>query len=387
MSIHIPDEPKWKVQARPRRTFLLMPVIDRYIFKEFLIIFTVCIMTFLVLFLIADLLNDLQDFLDNKVSLRGTVEYFLLRMPANIRFILPISLLLSSIYVMARLGKNNEITAMRASGISLIRCGVSIYIMGLIATGFNFWFNERLVPECDRKSTVIRDSLGKEDYQSNMYKMLAYRSPDGSRTWLFEYFDAKGVHKNIKLKKHDHERRLEWDIAAEEAEHLAAGGWLFRRAVVTYYDKDSFLPKGSEKVDELMKSEEELPDSPVDIANAVKTIDELSTFEITDLLSRTKDMADSCRRVYESTMYSRLAFPWVCLLSVFLAIPLAGRNERRGIMISIIVAICIIIFYTIFSQIFLILGKRGIVPPFVAGTGATFGLVAYIWWTVFRHHY
>ena len=137
----------------------------------------------------------------------------------------------------------------------------------------------------------------------------------------------------------------------------------------------------------MVKGEAELPDIPKDIANAVKTIDELSTYEITDLLSRTKDMAPACRRIYESTMYSRLAFPWVCLLSVFLAIPLAGRNERRGIMISIIVAICIIITYVVASQFLLICGKWGWVPPFVSGAASTFGLIAYIWWTVFRHHY
>ena len=210
MSIHIPTNPDWKKCERPRRTFLLMPVIDKYIFREFMTIFSVCIMTFLVLFLIADLLNDLEDFLKNETPIGQIVYYFSLKMPGNIRFVLPISLLLSAIYVMARLGKNSEITAMRASGVSLIRCGLTIYMVGLVATGFNFWFNEHLVPRCDRKSTVIRDSLGKPGYQDSLYKMLAYRSPDGTRTWLFEYFDFKGVQKNVYLKKHDYDRRLEW---------------------------------------------------------------------------------------------------------------------------------------------------------------------------------
>ena len=99
------------------RTFKWLPILDFYILREFLIPFSVLAFTFTLLFLIGDIFNDLSEFLEYKTSPLIAAKYFILKMPGNIRFVLPISVLLSCMYSIANLGRTREITAMRASGL------------------------------------------------------------------------------------------------------------------------------------------------------------------------------------------------------------------------------------------------------------------------------
>jgi lipopolysaccharide export LptBFGC system permease protein LptF len=69
-----------------------------------------------------------------------------------------------------------------------------------------------------------------------------------------------------------------------------------------------------------------------------------------------------------------------------LGIPLATKNERSGIMLSIVVAIAVIVAYIIISQLMLILGKQGLLLPIVAGLFPTVAFLVYGWYTVIRNH-
>lgn len=102
-----------------KRTFFFLPILDSYILREFMIPFSILLFAFIFLFLIGDVFNDLGDFLEHKASFMLGVKYFAYKMPGNIRFVLPISVLLACMYTLANFGRNREITAMRSSGISL----------------------------------------------------------------------------------------------------------------------------------------------------------------------------------------------------------------------------------------------------------------------------
>ena len=104
-------------------------------------------MVFVILFILGDVYNTIEDFFEAGASFKDIASYLMLKLPGNIRFILPISMLLGCMWCMATFGKNLEITAMRASGVSLFRCGVLIFAAGLFVTALNIYFNEFLVPK------------------------------------------------------------------------------------------------------------------------------------------------------------------------------------------------------------------------------------------------
>lgn len=383
-----PPDIKKIQQSTCKRTFLLLPTLDFYVLREFLIPFSILLFAFTFLFLIGDIFNDLSDFLEYKAPISVTIRYFATKMPGNIRFVLPISVLLACMYTLANFGRNKEITAMRSSGLSLIRCGLAIFGVGFVVMLVNFWFNEQLVPQTEQEAVLIREKLSNPRYEETMYRMLQYRSADKLRDWLFQNFDRNGVQHNVILKKYFYsdkkEKVLDWDLRAAQAKFDAKTGWHFYHVILTRYHRQLHLPGNPEKIPELVISAREIPEHPEDIVNAVKPPEELPSWVIYNMLQDNASMVPSLRGMYKTILYYRLAFPTVCFLCVFLGLPLAAKNERAGIFLSIITAVGVIVVYQLLTEIFLVLGKQGFVPPVIGGLTPTVAFMLYGWFFVIR---
>ncbi len=374
-----------KDESIPRRTGLL-PILDMYIFREFMIYLSILLLVFITLFIIGDVFNDLSDFLDKNASLKEIIFFLLLKLPGNIRFILPISVLLACMWTMAMFGKHMEVTAMRSSGLSLFRCGGSILAVGLVVTGVNIWFNEALVPYTEREAEILKFFATEEGGMlPGSQKMLTFRSFDKRRTWLFKSFNLHKDQQDVVLKRYRGDKSLDWEITAKIASFSEKNGWTFYQGAFTPYSHDGLMPKSTEYFKKMTKGREEIPEVPENILNAVKNKNELPSWVIWRMVNNTKDMAPRCKAILMSVFYYRLAFPWACFLAVFLGIPLATKNERSGIMLSIIVAIAVIVVYIIISQLLLILGKQGLLEPVIAGLFPTIAFLVYGWYTVARN--
>ena len=64
----------------------------------------------------------------------------------------PLAVLLSSIMTFGNLGEHSELTAIKSSGISLVRALLPMFIFVLVLTGFTFYFNTNLVPQVNLKT-------------------------------------------------------------------------------------------------------------------------------------------------------------------------------------------------------------------------------------------
>ena len=386
-----PTQKSIKKETSKGRRFGYLSVLDKYMFREFMIPFSVLCFTFILLFLIGDLFNDLPDFLGYKGSdgFSKAVRYFTLKMPGNIRFVFPISVLLSCMYTIANMGRTREITAMRASGISTIRCGGAIFVVAGIVTAVNFWFNETVVPKCSMEANILLETLENPNYDRTMYNMLQYRSADKQRDWLLQNLNENGEWEKIILKKFSTKtsggkniRKLEWELLADKAAYdRDKQVWVFTNVRETKYIPFAG-PARFSKQKEFTK--ESIPETEDHIQNAVKPPDELSSADLIGILSNNKHMAKTLRNIYETLLYYRLSFPWVCFLCVCLGLPLAVKNERAGIFLSIVTAVAAIVIFQMMTEVFLVLGKQGYLPPIVGGVGPTFAFLLYSYFGVIR---
>ena len=421
------------LQLLQRRWFPLL-TLDGYILREFLIKYCVLLLVFIILFLLSDVYRDISQFLEARSPWRMTLLYFGYKLPGNIRFVLPISMLLGCMWTMATFGKNMEVTAMRASGVSLFRCGWSILAVGLLVTGVNVAFNEGLVPECEQRAERIFNEYA----ESRRYErsFLAYRSDDQKRNWLFKIFSGTDQEEDVSIKtvwnrtlvdqllgkpespgfaerfeqifgsKADRireavnlEERIDFELIGRKIDLYASrvvydrdkGCWTFFDGSFVSYDRgvSSFeASSGTSLVhpripyQSIAFTPEDIPESPRDIMNAVKEKDELATPIIWEILHSNANLSEPARAVYWTVFFYRIAFPWSCFLAVFLGIPLATRNERTGSLLAVISAVVIIVVYIVVAQVFLVLGKGGFVNPAIAGLAPTLLFIAYGVWRV-----
>jgi lipopolysaccharide export system permease protein len=368
----------------PRR-WGFMRTLDGYVFREFMLYFFVMLFVFIILFILGDVFNDLADFLSAKAKISSMLTYFILKLPGNIRFILPISILLACMWTMANFGKHMEVTAMRASGVSLFRCAGSVLVVGLIITGLTFWLNEKLIPYSEQQAeTVFFTATNNLEKLMRKRNMLTYRSDDRTRTWLFNSFTDDEQQKNVMLKKYRDDGTLKWDIIAAKASHSPKRGWTFSDLTLTTYSKDGLMPKNPQKLKTLTKSVQEIHETPQNILDAIKAPEDLPSWVIWKLINNNNKMPQKRRAMYLSILFYRIAFPWACCLAVFLGIPLATKNERSGIFTAIISAVLIIVAYQVSSEICLVLGKRGVLNPAIAGLGPTICFIIFGWYNVIK---
>ena len=364
------------------RKWGLLPTLDMYILREFLIKLSILVLVFVILFILSDVFNDLDNFLEGKSPMSDFFTYLLLKLPGNVRFVMPIAMLLGCMWTMAAFGKNLEVTAMRASGVSLFRCGGPILLVGFLMTMLNIYFNEALVPYTEREALVLKENTSNRSLEQNM---LTYRIPDNQRNWFFRSYVNGQKNSGVMLKKYRDGNSLEWDLAAQKAEYKPGEGWLFHNVIYTPYSRDGLMQKRSIRHKTYFLPAEQAPESDNDIVNAIKDEEELPTWVIWSLVKRNPDMAARMQSIYMTVFYYRLAFPWACFLAVFLGIPLATKNERSGNLLALIMAVIIIVIYIVIAQIFLVLGKQGLLPAPIAGLMPTIAFVAYGYCKVFYH--
>lgn len=355
---------------RPLRT------LDGYLMREFLAPLLVLIVVFVFIFMIGDIYADLSHFLSSDQFTMGEIfSYFILKIPVNIRFVLPVSLLLACMYAMANFGKNSEITAMRASGISLVRSGASLYLIAFIVTGITFYLNEGVIPDLERAAQQIKKEArgGVADTSG----MLVYMSDDRCRSWFFEgFYESNEIVSGIILHKLSPDQKIQYELRAERAVYDAKKGWTFYDCEHYMNRQGMLLPK-IEKLPTFTLSKFECAETPKDIILSSKPADELPILTLLQRMENCPKDAVNLYAKYETIFYFRIAFPWACLIGVMLGIPLAAKNMRSGIMLSIINAILLVVLYLVCAQIFNMLGQKRILPPIVAGLGPTLFFFSY----------
>ena len=123
-----------------------MKLIDRYFLKHFLSILVFSLMAAMLVFVVVDLIEHLDKFIDRHVPVPIVIDYYILYLPYIIYLVLPVGMLLASLFAMGHFMKTNEFLAMKASGISLYRIFGWVTLLGLILSLGDLALGETVVP-------------------------------------------------------------------------------------------------------------------------------------------------------------------------------------------------------------------------------------------------
>src|ERR1700689_1668943 len=123
-----------------------MRLLDRYLFRELLTALAYCLGAFLIFWISYDLFTELEELQERKLHALEILGYTLALTPEFLVMVLPIALLLALLWALTNHARANEITAMRAAGISLWRICLPYFVVGFAASIALFALNEFLVP-------------------------------------------------------------------------------------------------------------------------------------------------------------------------------------------------------------------------------------------------
>src|ERR1044071_9028565 len=133
-----------------------MRPLDRYLLRELLVPLGYCLSGFLLLWISSDLISELGSLQEKKLHAGDIAMYYLVKTPEFIVLILPIVLLLALLYTLTNHARHNEITAIRAAGVSMWRLCLPYFAVGLLAALASFALNELCVPNSADTAEQIR---------------------------------------------------------------------------------------------------------------------------------------------------------------------------------------------------------------------------------------
>ncbi|MEA2012469.1 MAG: LptF/LptG family permease [Verrucomicrobiota bacterium] len=353
-------------------------IISSYIFKDFFFTFCCCLFGFIILFLIVDLFDILQDFVDHKASFRDAGMYFVLLQPFRIVVIVPMTLLLSIMYSFSNFSRHNEITAIRAAGISIYKNCRYLWIFTGIIIVFLIWFSEYVVPGSYRKAQVLEEQLTEKNYVKKPASCLAFRNNAEMRDWYFEFFTPQSQ-KKIVIKQFRPDGTIDWELRAKTSRYTEDRKWIFMETSIYQYDKSGMLlAKPPKRLKKYVKND--FSENPNEIYNSLRPLYELSSRELYKLLKNQPNLAISTKQRIKTTIYYRILFPFSCLIMVLMAIPFSMSSKRQGIAVNLGLAIAFMLIYYTLLQFFTLLGKQNTMPPLLAiSTPILFFLCFGVW--------
>lgn len=343
-----------------------MKLIDKYLLRTFLAPLAYCLLAFGMVYVIYDLFDNLGDFVEGKTPLLQVLQYYLVLMPSVLTRIVPICLLLAALYALSSLTKNNEITAMRASGISISRLIRPFLLVGLFASLAVAAVHESIGPRASYWCYNFVKEQKKADPDAVYVKnQLAIKNQGERRIWLINEFDIRTYDmRGIELTQQREDLSDEWKIRAKEARWLD-GRWWLKDVIEQRYDVES-NPLGPPRF-LLNREMSDLTEDPVFFLNDIKDPEFLSSAEIVRYLETHQQRDPAALTRIRVDLHYRLAEPWTCLVVTLLGIPFGIQTGRRGAFLGVALSIGLFFTYYVVIHLGLSLGKNGMVPAIVAG--------------------
>ena len=152
--------------------------------------------SFLSIFIIVDLIENLDRFMDNKVPSIIVLEYYIYTLPYFISIGLPMAVLISTVFSLGSMVKRNEWTAMKASGISIYRIALPLVICGIILSGCSFVLDNKLVAYGNEKRFEIdRDHVKRKSRHKlkNTLKEIFLQKNSSTHISLSKYYIKKST--------------------------------------------------------------------------------------------------------------------------------------------------------------------------------------------------
>ncbi|MCA9393737.1 MAG: LptF/LptG family permease [Candidatus Omnitrophica bacterium] len=137
-----------------------MRILRNYILKECLVPFIVSMLLLNSVFLLGSLVRLTNLVINKGVALSTIGEAFLWYIPMLVGYTLPIACMISIIIAFSRMSADNEIIAIRASGVHLGRILFAICVLGVLMSLVAFIFNDRIVPHAHHRQRVLLKQLG-----------------------------------------------------------------------------------------------------------------------------------------------------------------------------------------------------------------------------------
>jgi lipopolysaccharide export system permease protein len=352
-----------------------MLLIQKLYIKEFLKVLVILGLGISSVFSIIGLIDKIDDFMPHRPAFSMLLLYTLLNIPRYAYYLLPMAVLLSSLFIFSQAIKRKEIVVIKAAGGKVKNILIPFVAMGVILTFFVFVLGEVIVPTTSKKIHTIKNKLLKKEKGVTFKEGTIYmRGKDGSIVRISLYLPDKNMSKGISIFKFDKEglkERIDADIAEWE-------GDVWRLKKVTLYDI------ASGRTIAIKETTYPSMESPKIFHSEMWKVEEMTLQELIKYQRRLNEAGFKNIKLIVD-ISSRLSYPLVNMFMLLLGISLSiggdfaeqrllqvmsSQKIKEGKVGSGVIAaglgLLISLVYWFGYSLFLSLGYTGTIPPIIA---------------------
>jgi LPS export ABC transporter permease LptF/LPS export ABC transporter permease LptG len=339
-------------------------ILDDYVLRDFFVNLAMVLGTFLMLLLVFTLFELLGDILRNQVSPLVVGEYLVTVTPYFLYNITPLSVLLAVLITLGVMQRSNEITAVKATGISIYRLIVPVLATAAILAVSLFFFDQFYLPRANQRQDALRNSIKGKPPQTYLNPERKWIVGQHFNIYYYQLFDSDrdqfgrlSVFQfdpvNFQLTRRIYADRAHWEDSVHR--WVCTQGWVRNLRGSAMEDYRTFVVDTFPAVSE----------PPTYFKKEVKQSSEMSYQELGRYIRDLQQSGFDVVRL-RVQLAKKLAFPIITLVMAVLAIPFALASGRRGAIAGVATAVGIAVVYWTVSGLFEAMGNISQLPPVLA---------------------
>lgn len=371
------EEPQLAVIPRKRGFSSRFPqILDDYILRQFIGYLGMVLLSFLVLTLVFQFFDLFNDIIRNRVPLITVAQYLVNVLPSMVYLMTPLSVLLAVLVTFGLMEKSSEITAMKATGISIYRAIVPVLaVAGVVSIGL-FLFDESYLPHANKRQDALRNAIKHKPAQTYLRADRRWIfGEQQNRVYYYEFFDSDrnqfaGISifeldpQTFEITKRIHATRAHWEDDLNK--------WVFQQGWSRSLRGDaieSYLPFEVATFDELKEG-------PLYFKKEVRQSSEMDSAELNKYIHDLQQSGFDVARL-RVQLHKKFAFPLIASVMAILAVPFSLSAGKKGTLGGVATSIGVAVVYWMISGLFESMGNIHYLPAVVAAWSpdAIFALV------------
>ena len=347
-------------------------LLDEYVMRAYAANFLLSLGAFALLYVVFTFFELMGDIVRNQTPFIIVGKYLFNLIPFIINAVTPLCSLLAVLITFGSLNRASELTAMKATGISLYRVVAPILVLAAILASALFAFDESYLPDANRRQEQLRAQIKDKPAQTFLLPGRQWISgqtgPAGTPARIFYYtaFDPDPDHSafaDLSVFEFDPQTfTLQRRIFAETVRwDPTVNAWVFDKGwqrSFTGQTVSSYTPFS-------VATFPEIREQPGYFKKEYKLSDEMSYGELDKYIADLRQSGFDTVKL-QVQLENKLAVPAITLVMAILAVPFAVSMGKRGGLVGIATAIGVGIVYIGISGLFSSMGNISTLPPLLA---------------------
>lgn len=345
-----------------------------YVLKKFFGIFIAAMMFFIMILELVSLFANLWSYINRGVTIDQIAQLMLYYAPRCAWYSIPMSMLFATAYMLSDLYAKNELLAIFASGISLLRFTLPLLIFSIFASIGLFFFEDRVVVKYQAKYDSMQEEVLHKKKSLNNEDVIVIAEA-GRLIYNVGFYDSelKRIYQTYVIFRNE-------DMTLDGIAYIDTGLWISdqeepeeENKVKNFSEESGHWEISNTSFYQMKDGQYEIRKLPPEYAS--RLIENPSTFQ-TKTVSVTQVTAKEAREYIEhldkvglpsqeakAEYYKKFAFPFIVFIVVFLAIGLSGKTRKNVLLISLALSISAVVVFYVTQMVTMLMATYGVIPP------------------------